>query len=1221
MTLIDGANIITGTISANAIKSKSIGANQIAAGAIDASLLTFTPVTSGTGGPTDLAKQVVAAINADQEGGLKISANKLTLTGLLQVGGAAADINSGTTLIDGGKIQANSIDAAAIKAGAITTDKLTVGIVQRQSLIANGHFGTYNTFGDASTGWVLSSGVSFVSQAGSYQPGGSSVALKVPSLNANPAGGMVLAQQVVAVIPGRQYTLVGLLYHDAGTAGIRVMTAKGSGDYELSSHTSPGTPAGSIVPAFYQNATYISNGASASSANARWNLYAYRVTIPADVTKVAIQICSWHTATANHYPGFIQFYDDNLNEATASLDMVNQLQNVAFGGDVVGNYAATTVTRLRNRNISNAAPSNGNILTWNTTSSWWEPQTVASALGYTPANKAGDTFTGPTTINAVFSQRGGYAYLGAYDSGNTYPDTTGGMALALGWNFSNGLRENTLWNTNTASGGAHLSFDFRQVTSASTSVSLLKLDNTSGISATFGGVVNATQFNGSGAGLTGTAASLTAGNAINAGNADTLDGVHLTALPVDAGLAGTKNDWSTRAPRSGFYEADTGTHTGLPTGPGTSGYMHIINCQHSSGANNFALQIAAGFGPGGGSNQYSDLFWRVTNNDGTRAWRTVWDTGNFDPNTKANITSPSFNTSITTPLAYVSQLVIGYTNEINHTSSGDLYLGYRTTNVVRFGQSKVNIICGSGRIESNHGGAWLVPAGTTGAYAGFHFNQHPPDRVVGITSAGTSTGTQGGVLIQGSGAYGTKIRFMTTDTYATGMKLSMTLDHHGHLWMERGGSIWNAGSLETNNSKLYLGTDSSPWSPGAQTSAGAFKSAVVGDTKFMFYGDSGAMSVYANGFFFQNNGQYKVLDSSGSTPITGDQSIASVYSTKFRTRSTVSDTVDGAPWYGLGDATIELGSGTGVATQLAGRDGVRIRSANNFINVRYNKDNTYYADRTNLFYSGTAAISGAYYQSAAIQIREVGLVGAAQSSYAYAPKIGFNWSGRVAGNLLFDADGNYRFMDADCNAHAGVYASAFRGSIKPGGSGNVSLDEGMFKALRITTAGKWYVDIGPMNSAFCHYETDRPTHYFNKPVHVQGDVRIYTYNTRMHKSGFDVHAENGAGLKFWDGADGSSITMNDYNSSGYSGDAYHTGGSDYNMVLRMDGDDAHRGGSDHLARGFLFRNNSLNGSYAHIAPFGNHTYWGGMLALRDVGNNSWYGLYFLNGVMYVKKLA
>jgi hypothetical protein len=399
LTLIDGANILTGTILANSIKSKSIGANQIAAGAIDTSLLTFTPVTSGTGGATDLAKQVVAAINSDQEGGLKISATKLTLTGLLQVGGAAADINSGATLISGGKIQTNSIDAAAIKAGAITTDKLTVGTVQRTSLLVNGHFGTYNTFGNSAAGWTLDPAVYFVSQYGTYTPVGSTVALKVPSLQVNPGGGKVIAQQVVTVIPGRQYTLVGMLYHSGGTAGIRVFTAKGSGDYELSSGTNTGTPAGSIVPAFYQNATYINNGAAASSVINRWNLYGYRVTIPTDVTQVAIQIYGWNTATTDHYPGFIQFYDDNLNEATASLDMVNQLQNVAFGGDVAGNYAAITVNRINNRNVSPAAPNNGNVLTWNSTSSWWEPNNMSGIFGYTPANKTGDTFTGAVVLN------------------------------------------------------------------------------------------------------------------------------------------------------------------------------------------------------------------------------------------------------------------------------------------------------------------------------------------------------------------------------------------------------------------------------------------------------------------------------------------------------------------------------------------------------------------------------------------------------------------------------------------------------------------------------------------------------------------------------------------------------------------------------------------------------------------------------------------------------
>jgi hypothetical protein len=37
------------------------------------------------------------------------------------------------------------------------------------------------------------------------------------------------------------------------------------------------------------------------------------------------------------------------------------------------------------------------------------------------------------------------------------------------------------------------------------------------------------------------------------------------------------------------------------------------------------------------------------------------------------------------------------------------------------------------------------------------------------------------VLIQGSGSYGTKIHFLTTDSYAAGMKQRMVIDHLGNV--------------------------------------------------------------------------------------------------------------------------------------------------------------------------------------------------------------------------------------------------------------------------------------------------------------------------------------------------------------------------------------------------------------------------------------------------------
>lgn len=70
----------------------------------------------------------------------------------------------------------------------------------------------------------------------------------------------------------------------------------------------------------------------------------------------------------------------------------------------------------------------------------------------------------------------------------------------------------------------------------------------------------------------------------------------------------------------------------------------------------------------------------------------------------------------------------------------------------------------------------------TAKYAGIHLDQNNTnDEFVGITTSATSSGTQGGILFQGSGSYGTKIHFLTTDSYAAGMKNRMTIDSSGRV--------------------------------------------------------------------------------------------------------------------------------------------------------------------------------------------------------------------------------------------------------------------------------------------------------------------------------------------------------------------------------------------------------------------------------------------------------
>ncbi|HXB68399.1 MAG TPA: hypothetical protein VNY05_09155 [Candidatus Acidoferrales bacterium] len=54
--------------------------------------------------------------------------------------------------------------------------------------------------------------------------------------------------------------------------------------------------------------------------------------------------------------------------------------NQGVAGDVSGNLGATKVMGLQNRNLAATAPSNGQALTWNSTTSQWEPQTFGAAI-------------------------------------------------------------------------------------------------------------------------------------------------------------------------------------------------------------------------------------------------------------------------------------------------------------------------------------------------------------------------------------------------------------------------------------------------------------------------------------------------------------------------------------------------------------------------------------------------------------------------------------------------------------------------------------------------------------------------------------------------------------------------------------------------------------------------------------------------------------------------
>ena len=75
------------------------------------------------------------------------------------------------------------------------------------------------------------------------------------------------------------------------------------------------------------------------------------------------------------------------NATTGQLDLVEggststATITLPVQGDVTGTSSATTVTALQGRNVSTNAPTDGQVLAWNNTSSQWEPTDVSAAGG------------------------------------------------------------------------------------------------------------------------------------------------------------------------------------------------------------------------------------------------------------------------------------------------------------------------------------------------------------------------------------------------------------------------------------------------------------------------------------------------------------------------------------------------------------------------------------------------------------------------------------------------------------------------------------------------------------------------------------------------------------------------------------------------------------------------------------------------------------------------
>lgn len=142
---------------------------------------------------------------------------------------------------------------------------------------------------------------------------------------------------------------------------------------------------------------------------------------------------------------------------------------------------------------------------------------------------------------------------------------------------------------------------------------------------------------------------------------------------------------------------------------------------------------------------------------------------------------------------------------------------------------------------------------------GLHFSgQSTADYATGITfSAGNATASNAnaGIYVQGSGAYGSKMYLATTDSYATGAKTRLMIDHVGRVFVpsQPAFAAWNIGGGTALSGNIVLNTILVNTGGHYSSSTGRFTAPVSGRYLFNFTGfiennaTSGDVSINING--------------------------------------------------------------------------------------------------------------------------------------------------------------------------------------------------------------------------------------------------------------------------------------------------------------------------------------------------------------------------------------
>ena len=131
------------------------------------------------------------------------------------------------------------------------------------------------------------------------------------------------------------------------------------------------------------------------------------------------------------------------------------------------------------------------------------------------------------------------------------------------------------------------------------------------------------------------------------------------------------------------------------------------------------------------------------------------------------------------------------------------------------------------------------------------------------------------------------------------------------------------------------------------------------------------------------------------------------------------------------------------------------------------------------------------YSTAAIELRESNYTG---NATATPPHLGFHWGGVVASNIALESNGRIAIRNNPGNDYEKFGASEIHGrKFFDIDNNQYSFEPGITSAWRLQTP-TGYLDFGSMNAAYTHFQTDRATFYFNKPVAFDGNIFGYNGN-------------------------------------------------------------------------------------------------------------------------------